>query len=183
MLAIERTKWDLIILDEGQRIKNWEAKTSRIIKSLRSRFALVLSGTPLENRLDDLVLRRCSSSMTGAWAPLFASSIVTAWSTRKARCSATRTSTSCARSSSPCCCAGRVAAVMKLDLPPRTTEIVRIAPTDEQAGIDVAHMQIVSTIVGKKSSTEMDLLRLQKALLMCRMKADSTFLVDKQTPG
>jgi SNF2 family DNA or RNA helicase len=26
--AIERVKWDLIILDEGQRIKNWEAKTS-----------------------------------------------------------------------------------------------------------------------------------------------------------
>ena len=29
----------------------------------------------------------------------------------------------------------------------------------------------------------MDLLRLQKALLMCRMAADSTFLVDKQKPG
>jgi len=52
--AIERVKWDLIILDEGQRIKNWEAKTSRTIKSLRSPFALVLSGTPLENRLEDL---------------------------------------------------------------------------------------------------------------------------------
>ncbi|MGB5748844.1 MAG: SNF2-related protein, partial [Desulfobacterales bacterium] len=53
-LSIERVKWDLIILDEGQRIKNWEAKTSRIIKSLKSPFALVLSGTPLENRIDEL---------------------------------------------------------------------------------------------------------------------------------
>ena len=44
----------MIILDEGQRIKNWEAKTTQMMKSLRSRFALVLSGTPLENRLDDL---------------------------------------------------------------------------------------------------------------------------------
>ena len=52
--SIETAPWDLIILDEGQRIKNWEAKTSRVIKGLRSRFALVLSGTPLENRLDDL---------------------------------------------------------------------------------------------------------------------------------
>ena len=51
---IEQVHWDLIIIDEGQRIKNWEAKTTRMIKSLRSRFALVLSGTPLENRLDDL---------------------------------------------------------------------------------------------------------------------------------
>jgi superfamily II DNA/RNA helicase len=29
----------------------------------------------------------------------------------------------------------------------------------------------------------MDMLRLQKALLLCRMAADSTFLVDKQSPG
>lgn len=54
ILAIERVKWDLIVLDEGQRIKNWEAKTSRIMKSLRSPFARVLSGTPLGNRLDEL---------------------------------------------------------------------------------------------------------------------------------
>src|SRR5207302_10858881 len=52
--VIERVRWDLIVLDEGQRIKNWEAKTAQTIKSLRSPFALVLSGTPLENRLDDL---------------------------------------------------------------------------------------------------------------------------------
>ncbi|MCG8584222.1 MAG: SWF/SNF helicase family protein, partial [Pirellulales bacterium] len=31
--------------------------------------------------------------------------------------------------------------------------------------------------------SEMDLLRLQKALLMCRMSADSTFLVDKEEPS
>ena len=54
ILAIETVPWDLIILDEAQRIKNWEAKTSRIIKGLRSKFALVLSGTPLENRLEEL---------------------------------------------------------------------------------------------------------------------------------
>ena len=52
--TIERVPWDLIILDEGQRIKNWESKTSRLIKSLKSPFALVLSGTPLENRLEEL---------------------------------------------------------------------------------------------------------------------------------
>jgi len=54
ILSIERVRWDLIILDEGQRIKNWETKTSQMVKALRSPFALVLSGTPLENRLDDL---------------------------------------------------------------------------------------------------------------------------------
>src|SRR5207244_3599429 len=44
-------------------------------------------------------------------------------------------------------------------------------------------MRLVSRITRKKFLTEMDLLRLQKHLLMCRMSADSTFLVDKQAPG
>lgn len=45
---------DLIILDEAQRIKNWRAKTAMMVKSLPSRYAFVLTGTPLENRLDEL---------------------------------------------------------------------------------------------------------------------------------
>jgi len=53
-LSIERVQWDLIIIDEGQRIKSREAKTSRMVKALKSTFALVLSGTPLENRIDEL---------------------------------------------------------------------------------------------------------------------------------
>ena len=38
-------------------------------------------------------------------------------------------------------------------------------------------------ITRKAYISEMDLLRLQKALLMCRMSANSTFLVEKKTPG
>jgi superfamily II DNA or RNA helicase len=45
---------DLIILDEAQRIKNWRTKISSAVKLIPSRFAFVLSGTPLENRLEDL---------------------------------------------------------------------------------------------------------------------------------
>jgi len=45
---------DVIILDEAQRIKNWQTKTAHAIKQLHSRFAFVLTGTPLENRIDDI---------------------------------------------------------------------------------------------------------------------------------
>ena len=45
---------DLLILDEAQRIKNWRTRTADTIKKLSTRFAFVLTGTPLENRLDDL---------------------------------------------------------------------------------------------------------------------------------
>lgn len=45
---------DLIILDEAQRIRNWATATARIIKQLKSRYAFVLTGTPLENKLEEL---------------------------------------------------------------------------------------------------------------------------------
>jgi superfamily II DNA or RNA helicase len=45
---------DLLVLDEAQRIKNWRTLTAAAAKRIRSRFAFVLTGTPLENRLDDL---------------------------------------------------------------------------------------------------------------------------------
>jgi SNF2 family DNA or RNA helicase len=69
------------------------------------------------------------------------------------------------------------------ELPPRATEIRRIPPTDEQLVLHNAQMRIVKTIISKKYISEMDLLRLQKALLICRMAANSTFLVDKVSPG
>jgi SNF2 family DNA or RNA helicase len=51
---INNYKPDLIILDEAQRIKNWQTKISQTIKKLQSKHALVLTGTPLENKLQEL---------------------------------------------------------------------------------------------------------------------------------
>ncbi len=45
---------DVVVLDEAQRIKNWQTKTARRVKSLRSPYAFVLTGTPVENRIDEL---------------------------------------------------------------------------------------------------------------------------------
>ena len=50
----EHMKPDVIVLDEAQRIKNWNTKTARAIKRLKSRYAFVLTGTPIENRIDEL---------------------------------------------------------------------------------------------------------------------------------
>ena len=45
---------DVVILDEAQRIKNWQTKTAKAVKRLSSPFAFVLTGTPLENRIDEI---------------------------------------------------------------------------------------------------------------------------------
>ena len=45
---------DIVILDEAQRIKNWQTKTAQAVKELKSPYAFVLTGTPLENRIDEV---------------------------------------------------------------------------------------------------------------------------------
>ncbi len=51
---LKKTKWDLVILDEAQSIKNPSAKQTLAIKELISEMRLALTGTPVENRLSDL---------------------------------------------------------------------------------------------------------------------------------
>jgi hypothetical protein len=50
----EHLRPDIVVLDEAQRIKNWATKTAQAVKRLQSRYAFVLTGTPIENRIDEL---------------------------------------------------------------------------------------------------------------------------------
>ncbi len=181
ILAIEQVPWDLIILDEGQRIKNWEAKTSHVVKSLKPKFALVLSGTPLENRLDELysVVQFIDDRRLGPGFRFFHRHRVV---DENGKVIAYKNLDELREKLRPILLRRTRDMVLK-ELPPRTTEVMRIPPTDEQLMLHRTHMQIVSTITRKKFLTEMDLLRLQKALLMCRMCADSTFLLTKEHPS
>jgi hypothetical protein len=52
--AVRRFAPSLIVLDEAQRIKNWTTKSSAYVTSLDPEWRLVLTGTPLENRLEEL---------------------------------------------------------------------------------------------------------------------------------
>jgi hypothetical protein len=180
-LAIEKVKWDLIILDEGQRIKNWEAKTSQVIKALKSPFALVLSGTPLENRLDELysVVEFIDDRRLG---PAFRFYNRYRMVDEKGKVLGYKNLDELRERLKPLLLR-RTRKMVMSELPPRATEIRRIPPTDEQLLLHNAQMRIIQTIICKKYISEMDLLRLQKALLICRMAANSTYLVDKVPPG
>lgn len=179
--VIGEIEWDLIILDEGQRIKNWEAKTSQTIKSLKSTFALVLTGTPLENRLDDLhsIVEFIDDRRLG---PRFRFHNRHRVVDEKGKILGYKNLAELREKLKPVLLRRTRSDVMQ-QLPPRTTEIIRITPTEEQLDIHGGFSRTIRSIVLKKFITEMDLLRLQKALLMCRLCANSTFLVDKQPPG
>ena len=178
--AIDRVKWDLIILDEAQRIKNWESKTSRVIKSLNSRYALALTGTPIENRLEELytIVGFIDRHHLGpAFKFMHSHRIVNEngkiLGYKNLDTLRKKLSTILLR---------RTRDMVLAELPEKQTNVVRLTPTEEQAGIDSAQRRVIQTIVRKKYISEMDLLRLQKALLTARMAANSTYLVDKLVP-
>jgi superfamily II DNA or RNA helicase len=179
--SVESVRWDLVILDEAQRIKNWEAKTSRVVKALRARFALALTGTPLENRLDELysVVEFVDERRLGPAFRFFP---------RHRTLSETGAvlgyeNLTELRSALAPVLLRRTRASVSQDLPRRTTEFVRVTPTREQLALHGGFMQTVASVLRKRFLNEMDLLRLRKALLGCRLAADSTALVDKRLPG
>jgi superfamily II DNA or RNA helicase len=66
----QRLAPDVIILDEAQRIKNWQSRTAHAVKRLKSPYAFVLTGTPIENRIDEIysILQFLDPALLG---PLF----------------------------------------------------------------------------------------------------------------
>jgi len=51
---LQKVSWNNLILDEAQNIKNPSSKQTQAIKSLRAKFRVVLTGTPIENHVGDL---------------------------------------------------------------------------------------------------------------------------------
>jgi SNF2 family DNA or RNA helicase len=51
----ERVRFDVVVLDEAQRIKNRDSKTAQVVRSLHRGRSWALTGTPIENRPDDLI--------------------------------------------------------------------------------------------------------------------------------
>ena len=51
---LAQQNWDTVVLDEAQNIKNPDSQVAQAAFELRAGFRLTLSGTPIENRLDEL---------------------------------------------------------------------------------------------------------------------------------
>jgi SNF2 family DNA or RNA helicase len=54
MKTLTGQEWDLVIVDESHVVRNPSTASSRLVRALRSRFLLLLTATPVENRLEDL---------------------------------------------------------------------------------------------------------------------------------
>jgi len=54
-IADEKVEFDVVVLDEAQRIKNKESRTALVVNSLKRKRSWALTGTPIENKPEDLV--------------------------------------------------------------------------------------------------------------------------------
>jgi len=52
--ALTAQPWDLVVLDEAHRVKNPRSASGRFARALRARYLLLLTATPVENRLEEL---------------------------------------------------------------------------------------------------------------------------------
>ncbi|MCC6417275.1 MAG: DEAD/DEAH box helicase [Gemmataceae bacterium] len=170
---------DLIVLDEAQRIKNWEAKVSRAVKKLRSRYAVVLTGTPLENKLEELysIVQFVDDRRLGpAFQFLHEHRVLD----EQGKVIAYRNLEKIRGKLEPILLR-RTRAQVLTELPERTESIVYVELTDAQRGPYADQQTTLARLVAKKYLTEVDRRRILCCIANMRMLCDSTFLYDKQT--
>ena len=52
--ALAQDQWDLLVVDEAHRVRNPRSASGKLVRQLKSRHLLLLTATPVENRLQDL---------------------------------------------------------------------------------------------------------------------------------
>ena len=179
-------KWapDVVILDEAQRIKNWQTRTAKSIKRLTSRYVLVLTGTPLENRIEELhsIVEFVDCHHLG---PLFAFKAAhEIYEEDSSKVVGYQHLDRIHKTLSPILIRRTKKQVLD-QLPPRMDKNFFVPMTEPQWVPHEENREIVARIVAKwrryKFLTEADQLRLRIALQTMRMACDNTYLVDHET--
>jgi hypothetical protein len=182
--AIGKLAPDLVVLDEAQRIKNWKTRAARSIKRIESPYAFVLTGTPLENRLEELhsIVEFVDRFRLGPLFHFLHKHQITDPETGKV--------TGYQRLKSVGQTLGsilvrRTRAEVLPQLPERMDKNFFVPMTREQMEHHTDNQEIVARLAAKwkkqKFLCEADQRRLTIALQNMRMACDSTYLLDKKT--
>ncbi len=174
---------DLIILDEAQRIKNWKTRTARTVKKLTSPYAIVLTGTPLENRLEELhsIVEFVDQFRLG---PIFRFLHQHQIVDDNGKVTGYQNLSKVKETLAPILVRRRKQEVL-MELPERLEKKFFVPMTEEQSKHHEENRDIVARIVNKwrrfKFLSESDSLLLRIALQRMRMSCNSTYLIDKKT--
>ena len=181
VLTISRWSPDLIILDEAQRIKNFETKTHQALMSLPRNHSLVITGTPLENKLEDvysIVQFTDRTLLTPLWA--FAANHLNMSTDGRNKVLGYRNLQAIHDKLKGIVIRRRKSEVFD-SLPDQIENNYYLDLSRQQEQIHQGYMAALMSILSKKVITPLDVKRIQKTLLAMRMVCDSTFLVDRKT--
>ena len=182
--AIAALAPDLVILDEAQRIKNWQTRTARTVKRIESPYAIVLTGTPLENRLEELhsIVEFVDRHRLGPLFRFLESHQIADDETGKVV--GYRNLHAINDTLSPILVRRTKDEVLK-QLPGRMDKNFFVPMTQEQWIPHEENREIVGRLVAKWRHhgflSEVDQNRLMVALQRMRMACDNTYLIDQQT--
>lgn len=177
--AINAWKPDVVILDEAQRIKNWESKTSREVKKLRCRYAMVLTGTPLENKLEELysIVQFVDERRFGpAFQFLHEHRVLD----EEGKLKGYRNLDKIREKLTPIFLR-RTRGEVLTQLPARTDNTVFVELADEQRVPYDEQRAALARLLQKNYLTDLDRKRVLACIVNMRTLCDSTFLFDRQT--
>ncbi|MEW6303975.1 MAG: DEAD/DEAH box helicase [Verrucomicrobiota bacterium] len=176
-----RLQPDVVVLDEAQRIKNWSAKTTQAIKRLRSRYAFVLTGTPIENRIDELhsLMDFLNPSVLG---PLFRFNREYYELDERGRPAGYRNLQQLHERIRPYMLRRRKADV-ETELPDRTDRNHFVPLSDEQRGAYEDHESVVAKLgnaAKRRPLTQQEQDKLMRHLAMMRMVCDTNYILNDE---
>jgi superfamily II DNA or RNA helicase len=174
-----RFRPDVVVLDEAQRIKNWNTQTAQAIKRLKSRYAFILTGTPIENRIDELY-SLMDFLEPRALGPLFRFNREFYEFDERGRPAGYRDLAGLHERVAPYMLRRRKSDV-ETELPDRTDRqhFVKLTPRQQQAYDD--HADVVArlaAIAKRRPLTKQEQDRLMINLAMMRMVCDTTYILD-----
>ena len=178
---LRRFKPDLVILDEAQRIKNFSTKTADACKRIPRTHALVLTGTPLENKLEDvysIVQFLEPRLLSPLWQ--FAADHFMVSRHQSGKIIGYRNLSQLHERLKALVIRRKKEEVLS-DLPDQVTNNYYIDLHEEQRQMHAGYMSNLLVLLNKKFLTPMDMRRIQELLLRMRMTCDSTYLIDRQT--
>jgi hypothetical protein len=176
-------KPDCVILDEAQRIKNWDTQTAQAVKRLQSRYVFILTGTPLENRIDEIysLMSIVDPQVLG---PLFRFNRDFYELNDKGRPVGCKNLHLLRQRLQPYLLRRRKADVEK-ELPDRTERTVFVAMTPQQRSLYTAYEERVARLLAQtrvRSLTPPESERLQRELSMMRMVCDTPSILQPDFP-
>ena len=180
----EILKPDLVVLDEAQRIKNWRTKLASTVKLISSRYVFVLSGTPLENRLEDLysLLQVVDARVLG---PLWRCLLDFHISDERGKVLGYRNLSELRRRIAPVMLR-RNRSLVSDQLPDRTEVRLDIQMNDKQYELHDSALSSagrLAAIAKHRPLTPGEQKRMMAALQQARMACNAAGLVDKETQG